>query len=701
MFTHYFSTGYEILQDVHGLGEHFGITEPSFNSDDLRHCLSGFEPLPRLTHLQRVFDDQPYFGRRLRYFNHAPWWYRLRFDVPADAPSGALLRIGPVDYFADVWLNGRKLGCHEGYFAPFNFEVGDALERGKQNTLLIRVSAPWDEQMTDGPSGTRIWDVERNQIKGTYEHADTFVQRDVNPIGMLKPASIEYYDAACIRNLHAVASIIDSNGRVDIDVDLAGQLGGGAVCATLLDGEGRAVASATGAEKLTLEVPNVRRWHCVGHGAPNLYTLRVELMQNEQVQQTLSRTLGFRTVELRRTEERTEYYLNGRRIFVRGTTYFADVYMSAMTLARYRRDLTLAVQAGMNLLRVHVHVEQPEFYQLCDELGLMVIQDSDINWLHPRTDAFCARACSVFGDMLRQIGHHPSIVTWICHNEPDRTQDDYFMNVLGPKLERIAQQLTPGIPTIRGSYCNKELHSGDSHNYLGSLNGENTHYTDTVNIVEKFNTEFGVDAPPCQENLWIVPALANRLDLTDAEIESIQHYQYRLIKYYIELYRIQKYNVMAGYVQFMFIDFCPQSFYGVLDYWCMPKPGYEALMESNQPLLVCLEHDTECRALWAINDTYEDIDATLRYTAVDGAGRVTDEGVVSLRLPADSSVRVCDYVRPLTGETLTLLLLDAVGHVLNRNRYTNPLSHPIHPQGHPNRIDAEIGMRLFNSKSQR
>lgn len=697
MYSLHFTTGYEIMQDVHDLGEQFGITKEDFDSDASFHCLSAFEPLDRLAHLQHLFAKQPYFGRDLRYFNTAPWWYRLRFDVPADAPDGAVLRVGPVDYFAQVWLNGQKLGSHEGYFAPFGFEVGNALKRGECNTLLVKVSAPWDEQVMDGQTGTRFWDIVRHQIKGTYEHADTFVQRDVNPIGMLKPVQIDFYENAYIRALRVNAALDGAEGRVTVVPDMIGTLRDEVVRATLKDPEGRLVAAEMGTGALTLNVKDARLWNCVGHGAPDTYSLEVELLSGSKPVQSLSRTVGFRAVELRRTEEHTEYYLNGRRVFVRATTYFPDVYQSAMSLSRYRRDLTMAVRAGMNALRIHVHVEQPEFYELCDELGLMVIQDSDLNWVHPRDTAFGERACSLVREMLLEIGHHPCIVTWILYNEPDRSHDDYYMNVCpGPQLEKLARELTPEIPTIRGSYCDGDLHSGDSHNYLGSLNGHHTHYLDTLGRPEKFNTEFGIDAPPCPENLWIVPAIAKRLNLKDADIASIQHYQYRLIKFYIEHYRMQKYHNMGGYVQFMFIDFCPQSFYGVLDYWGMAKPGYEALIESNQPLLACLEHDTESRALWAINDSDEAIDAVLCFTVVDAEGKVIEEGDVKLHLPADGCVRACEYTKDLSGKTLTLELKDDAGRSLHKNRYVDPLKHPSHPEGHPHRLDAEIGMRLFH-----
>jgi hypothetical protein len=73
------------------------------------------QKIPRLTHLQLLLARQPYFGRQLRYFNYAPWWYRLDFSTPTGTQTRAVLRFEGVDYFAKVWLNGTLLGEHEGY----------------------------------------------------------------------------------------------------------------------------------------------------------------------------------------------------------------------------------------------------------------------------------------------------------------------------------------------------------------------------------------------------------------------------------------------------------------------------------------------------------------------------------------------------------------------------------------------------------
>lgn len=689
---------FEIMQDVHRLGEKFNIYLPEF--DPLcfanAHCLSPFRPLERLGPLQMVLTDHPYEGVDLRQFNNAPWWYRVRFMVPADAPAHACLTVGGADYYADVYLNGELLGSHEGYFAPFSFDVGKVIRRGEINTLLVKVDSPWDAEEQDGAVPLRCWNHIRNMMKGTYEHADCFVNRDVNPIGLTSGVTIDFYEQDYIRSIHTEAVLAGADGVLNVRLAMDGSAA--QTRAYLIDTKDNLrVADCAGEGEFTLKVENVRKWTTPERGECGVYKLIVERMENGQVAQRVTRNIGFRTVELRRTSERTEYYLNGERLFIRGTTYFPELYIASIPVERYRRDLLLLRQAGINTIRIHVHIENPALYDLCDELGMLLIQDTDLNWVQTRSDAFTARALGVFREMIDLLGHHPCLCTWILFNEPDRAYDDYYMNVQpGPQLEAMAHSLTPGIPTIRGSYVSEATHSGDSHCYIGSLWDPPTQYLQKKEMIEKLNTEFGFDAPACEKDLMRMPKIWRALRMDQKGIDVLDEYQYRLTKFYIEDYRIQKYNVCAGYFQFLFSDPTPQSFLGCIDWWGTPKGGFRAMLESNQMQCAILECTTEAKALWAANDRLEAyLGAVLTAVVTDQAGNLILREEHVFDLPADETVRVTDFTHDLKGATVILELRTAEGILLHRNRYVDPQVHPEHPQGHPNKMDNDIGIHIY------
>ena len=627
----------------------------------------------------------------------------------------ATLRFEGVDYFCKVWLNGELVGEHEGYSAPFEFEVGHLLKPEDSNLLVVKVWSPWDKRVLPGEEGGRFHSVIRDMVKGTYEHADTLVQRDVNPVGICGGVKLISH------------SDVVFSGKPVIDTDLSDDFGSADLritCSVLVNGDSREVTfrcriqeENTGiqvgatekAEMLqagekqinfALSIPNPKLWCTWDREEPNLYRAVLEIELEGTVIQSIDERFGIRHIELRRTEKETTFLLNGRRIFLRGTTYFPDVYISSMYRSRYLRDLEAIRRAGCNAIRVHVHVENPDFYDLCDELGIAVIQDSDLNWVHPVNEEWKDRAVRVFGDMIRELRNHPSIICWICINEPRGYSEGSMLNECpGPQLVAEAKRLDPKRPTIRGSGAESDLESGDSHNYMGSLSGEQTHYTDIYGKTEKLNTEFGFDAPACVQNLRLVPEIYERLKPIIKDIEDIQYYQYRLLKYYIEHYRIIKYKPCSGYFQFMFIDLCPQSFYGVYDWWGIPKEGLKALRESNQPLGIFMEYKDEPVAIWVVNDTVHDFPGCLvRWSVLDENGDEVTGGELEIDMSEDSATRVSNLSFPVeVGKSyrVSLFLRDAEGNLLAKNVYLNPFQHPPHPKGHPGRMSHELGMRLY------
>src|SRR3990172_8934727 len=88
--------------------------------------------------------DLYYQSKELTLVNEKEWWYRKRFVASKD-DAGRLVRLvfDGVDYFATVWLNGEKLGEHEGCYVPFSFDVSSKLKYGGENLVVVKVTCPW------------------------------------------------------------------------------------------------------------------------------------------------------------------------------------------------------------------------------------------------------------------------------------------------------------------------------------------------------------------------------------------------------------------------------------------------------------------------------------------------------------------------------------------------------------------------------
>ena len=726
-----------IVQDVKDCGEKAGIFKSDWNpTKAFAQVISEWELIDHLAHLQVLLAEQPYYGRELRGFNNAPWWYKNEFEVSEEMKDqSATLRFEGVDYYCKIWLNDQLLGEHEGYFAPFEFEVADLINFGGKNTLVAKVWSPWDESIVSLRVGNQSMDMNVHEMmKGTYEHSDGFFQRDVNPVGIWGDVKLLFYPGVRVCGNPFIETQLSENmsmAQVHVSVPVLVNVDDKNVtvrCKIIDESTGVEEASAECSKDLqpfvsTLEldipVSDPKLWNTWDRGLPNLYTAKLEVWSDGICVQNVDCKFGIRKIEITRTEEETTFVLNGKKIYARGTSYFPDVYISKLNKEKYSRDLMAIKESGCNVVRVHVHVAKPEFYELCDEMGIAVIQDSDLNWVHPDSEEFKDRAVKIFTDMIKMLRNHPSIICWICMNEPDiwmiaierglvkefDPMPTSMMNEIpGPQLVEALKKLDSTRPYIKGSRYQNDPESGDSHNYIGSLSGAQTHYTDIFGSTEKLNTEFGFDAPACKENLMAFPEIYKRLrSLINKEngIETIQYYQYRLLKYFIEHYRIMKYNPCSGYFQFLFTDICPQSFYGVYDWWGLPKLGLKALEESNQPMGVFMEYKDKPLAIWVVNDLLESFtDCSVEWVVSDDNGARIVSGNRKIDIGEDCAIRVCDFtfeVDEMTVYNVNLFVRDKNGKLLVKNTYKNAFQHPAHPEGHPTDMTHELGMRVFGA----
>lgn len=706
---------WSVLQDVHDLGEDLRIYEKGFRFEECAHLISAPEQLPRLGALQVVLSGNPYYGRELRYFNQAPWWYVCRFDAEKQSDFVTLLRFQSVDYYCKVYLNGVLIGGHEGYFEPFEFDVTHLLQE-RDNLLWVKVWSPWDREILARAEAMRCFSVKREMVKGTYEHADGFIQRDVNPVGIMGDvelcvfrhsafaqewsADVRYHTDGEYAEIAVSAQILGNRDHTLLQGRILDQMGVEVSWAELNIG-----ADGTADFQFRLEQPVL--WQPWERGEPYLYTVQLVLMRDTEQLDVQEKKIGVREVRLERTHEMTRFFINGQAIFLRGTSYFGDVYLSELEYDRYYRDLRMIRDLGCNCVRVHVHVEKDAFYEICDRLGLLVIQDSDFNWDHPTDEAWMERAAAVFGAMVRTRKDHPSIICWVALNEPDlwkifthglleqTPEDQIMLDTLCIKLMEELERIDPERPYIRASREEEDLESGDSHTYTGSL-AVGTAYPQIKGKTEKLNTEFGMDVPGNIPGLFRERRIFESLRPVLGELSGYQEYQYRLLNYYIDHYRAQKYRPCSGCIQFMFIDLCPQSFYGVLDFYGVPKRGYYAMLEAFQPLSLLAQQTAEGFQILLVNDLLSPFRGVVSYSLCRD-GITICGGSVEAEVGADTSTMVREVhwsIDPQERLELRLRFTGQDGVCLAERTYREVFFE--FPGMAGQSINNELGMRIYS-----
>ncbi|MEO8609379.1 MAG: sugar-binding domain-containing protein [Chloroflexota bacterium] len=667
--------------------------------------------VPQCAHLQPIlYPNQPYWGDHLRKINKQAWLYRRTFTLPDVPYQRVRLRFEGVDHFADVWLNGHYLGHHEGHFAPFEFDVTDFLN--SENVLLVRVTSPWD---APNPSGSYPTDhVIRGLVKGLYEHGEGVIPPNVNPLGIWRPVSLLLdqglsldhirirtdIDGKIALSITATNATMETwNGTLNLNIVADNHDGKGVQAAVELE-------MPPGMQRIehTLQVTESRLWWPWDQGLPNLYRLTADLCGNiDNMIATKTEIFGIRTVKLERTPERFTYYVNGRNVFLRGSAYIPALYLSECNSDTLARDLTLAREANLNLLRVHTHVSPLELYDLCNRAGVMIWQDFELNWVHESSPEFEIRARKLQREMIDLLDNHPSIITWACHNEPTmlfiRRQN--LETHPDPALYADAMQQDPTRPVF---ICSGQMESdwqraGDVHTYYGAI--WSTRYTDIYSHRYRLQTEFGFEAPAALSTLKEYPASWERLKHLEPQIDDLWAYQAELIQFHVEHLRRLRADCCGGYIHFWLADLVPQVGCGVLDSKRLPKGGYETLQRSSQPLQVALEHDgRHPHSLWVFNDTPQAYpNSVVCWKVSNQAGIVLLEGQITFDVKANTSQQVMPItwnIPPDDYGYLELSLCAADSTILASNFYRHPFQPLPRPQSYPWNFDPVLGVKVFD-----
>jgi hypothetical protein len=322
--------------------------------------------------------------------------YRRTFTVPAEW-RGRRVRIVFDGAMTDttVWVNGEQAGpTHQGAFYRFHYDITPLVKFGETNLLEATVAKT---------SSNR-------SINNAERAADYWVFG-----GIFRPVWLEARPAPAIERTAIDAR---ADGRLSIDVYLAGQATGARVTAQLLDASGEAVGSPFQSDvpsrpdaKVTVrgQVAAPRTWTAE---TPHLYRLRIALEAGGRALHTVTERFGFRTIEVR---PRDGVYLNGVRITLKGVNRHAFWPETGRSVSRAQSvaDVRLMKEANLNAVRLSHYPPDEHFLEACDELGLYVLDELS-GWQKPYGLAVGAR---LIGELVRRDVNHPSVLMWDNGNE--------------------------------------------------------------------------------------------------------------------------------------------------------------------------------------------------------------------------------------------------------------------------------------------
>jgi beta-mannosidase len=384
---------------------------------------------------------------------------------------------------------------------------------------------------------------------------------------------------------------------------------------------------------VTIEQPQL--WWPWALGAQPMHDVAVEVWADDELSHRRAVRTGLRRVELRRWI----CSVNGERLFLKGSNHGPTrMALTEATATELARDVKLAKDAGLDLLRVHAHVSRPELYDAADEAGLLLWQDLPLQWGYAR--GVRKQAVRQARAAVQTLGHHPSIAIWCGHNEPmalniepggqlgtgvaaaalaAQVLPTWNKSILDRSIKRALEQSDGTRPVVAHSGVlphPPQFDGTDSHLYFGWYWGDERDFPrlcESVPRLARFVTEFGAQAVPadagfCEPERW--PDLDwERLGHRHALQKSVfdkyvppadyktfddwrdatPRYQAVVIKHHIETMRRIKYRPTGGFAQFCLADGMPAVTWSVLGHDRRAKLGYAALAAACQPVIVVAE----------------------------------------------------------------------------------------------------------------
>ncbi|MFI9274511.1 glycoside hydrolase family 2 protein [Kitasatospora sp. NPDC052896] len=474
----------------------------------------------------------------------ADWRYDTVLPAPAVGFERTDLVFDGLDTVAEITLRGQRLGSTRNMHRGYRFDVTGLLAEPAREpdpaALTVRLGSAHAEaeavraQLGDRPNAypEPFNHIRKMACAFGWDWGPTLVTA-----GIWRPARLEHWSTARLARVRPLVTVdADGTGRVELHLDLERTPAGAArplAVRIRVGGTAReevvqeaAVASGALATTVAVTVPRPDLWWPRGYGEQPLYDC--EIVLSDAVDATpldsWRRRIGFRTVRLDTSADphgtAFTLLLNGERLFARGVNWIPDdVFPSRVTRERYRHRLRQAAEAGVNLVRVWGGgiYESEEFYDACDELGLLVWQDFPFACAaYPEEQPLRGEVAAEARENVVRLAPHPSLVLWNGNNENlwgfrdwqweprlagDSWGEGYYLGL----LPRITAELDPTRPYWAGSpwsgswahHPNDPAHG--THHSWEVWNGRD--YTDYLGQVPRFVAEFGWQAPPAYATL--------------------------------------------------------------------------------------------------------------------------------------------------------------------------------------------------------
>lgn len=602
----------------------------------------------------RIAD--PFWGdqtAQARWIEERDFVYSTELVLDAEqAQVPARLVFDSLDTFAVVYLNGEQVARHENQLRRLFVDVTGRLRPG-QNRLAVAFEASMPATVRRAGPPLPYWNepwerlyVRKSQMSYGWDWAAR--TPTVGPSG---PARLEL-SRGCFAGDPWLQARPLAGGSADFSARLSvlAHEDQEAECELLLDGTivqrapVRLRRGQTQELVLTHRLADAQPWLPRELGEPHLYRVGLRLSASGRVLHEVERRVGVRQVELVKDDPHSPngkvfyFRVNGQKLWAKGDNWLPlDFLHTRVTREQYRAYLELLMAGGVNLLRVWGGgiVEHDSFYELCDELGLLVWHDFHFACgIYPESPEFLAEVRREAEDIVQKLRSYSCIALWCGNNENEAlamsaAPDKRFHPIYYDVLPQVCAALDPDRAYWPGSPASesRELHpdsdqEGDRHNWDVWFGWKNT---DHISDLARFNSEFGAQSLPQRESIesfmrpdevWSPGAVSRPQSQSpglvwarhgaqmeklfaraaafghpvslDAAIATTQAFQADTVGRYIRHYR-RNMRFTGGVVLWNYTSTWPSVCWALVDFYRRPKHAYYECRRCFQPFTVGIE----------------------------------------------------------------------------------------------------------------
>ncbi len=628
-----------------------------------------------------------------------------------------------LDTYAEIVLNDSLVLSADNMFRSWRIDVYGLL-RSTQNELAIYFRSPIEKNKVKQENLSYTLP----EIRGFTRKAAYHFGWDWGPtfvtFGIWKPAYLNAWDGAMMRDVHVRATEIKEDfASIILEMEIEATTGQEYSIQVFIEDSMYSESTShinkgVSHKKIPIKIFDPKLWWPNGYGEQNRYKITVKILDESSLADDYSFKTGIRQVELVREIDsigRSFYFkVNGIPIFAKGANYIPpDNFLPRLNDKDYRRLIMDAKKSNINMLRVWGGgiYEKDIFYDLCDELGIMVWQDFMFACnMYPGDRLFLENVKSEAIDNIRRIRNHPSLVLWCGNNEVDEAWHNWgwqkrfgyssedsteiwhhYLSLFEELLPGLVEKYNPKIPYWPSSPSTgwgreAAYTEGDVH-YWGVWWGKEP-FDKYEEKVGRFMSEYGFQGMPDLKTIHAYTKPDDRhlgsevMDIHQkhpfgwAAINQYMERDYRMpvlfddyiyvsqllqangIKTAIEAHRRAKPYCM-GTLYWQLNDCWPVTSWSGIDYYGRWKAMQYVVKKAYEPFLISFKEDSDSLAIYVVSDSISDVEASFKWKIMDFNGGVLEIGQEDCTILKNTSAKLMQVAHGSYSNLRSEILLSA------------------------------------------